>query len=119
MTPPTHHETTPNLRRANEPLHQALAHIRAGRWDEAHQIVQQDASALAAWLHGLLHVQEGDLDNAAYWYRQAGRAFSDRGTWAEEVDAVEAALRCGGGGAGAVEVIGPRRADRPWSSGAR
>jgi len=27
----------------------------------------------AAWVHAYLHRVEGDLPNAGYWYRQAGR----------------------------------------------
>jgi hypothetical protein len=30
-------------------------------------------SADAAWLHAYLHRREGDLGNARYWYRRAGR----------------------------------------------
>jgi hypothetical protein len=44
-----------------------------GNWDEAHRIVQDDASRDAAWVHAYLHRVEGDLGNAGYWYRQAGR----------------------------------------------
>ena len=33
-----------------------------------------DDSAEAAWVHAYLHRVEGDLGNAGYWYRQAGRA---------------------------------------------
>lgn len=44
-----------------------------GDWDEAHRIVQDDASRDAAWVHAYLHRVEGDLGNAGYWYRQAGR----------------------------------------------
>jgi hypothetical protein len=73
-------------------LRQALLHIRAGRWDEAHTLVQSDESQTAAWLHGILHVQEGDLGNAEYWYGQAGRDFSSRGTLEEELERFEAAL---------------------------
>lgn len=29
------------------------------------------AEALAAWLHGIVHTLEGDLDNARYWYHRA------------------------------------------------
>ena len=32
-------------------------------------------SELAAWLHGIVHTLEGDLENARYWYRRARRAF--------------------------------------------
>lgn len=73
-------------------LRQALLHIRAGRWDEAHTLVQSDESQTAAWLHGILHVQEGDLGNAEYWYGQAKRDFSSRGTLEEELDRFEAGL---------------------------
>jgi hypothetical protein len=73
-------------------LRQALLHIRAGRWDEAHTLVQSDESQAAAWLHGILHVQEGDLGNAEYWYGQARRDFSSRGTLEEELERFEAEL---------------------------
>jgi hypothetical protein len=73
-------------------LRQALLHIRAGRWDEAHTLVQSDESQTAAWLHGILHVQEGDLGNAEYWYGQARRDFSSRGTLEEELERFEAEL---------------------------
>jgi hypothetical protein len=75
------------------PLLQILALTREGRWDEAHNLVQHDDSSSAAWLHGLLHVQEGDLENAEYWYGKAGRDFRSRGTLSEELDALEASLR--------------------------
>jgi hypothetical protein len=43
-----------------------------GSWDQAHKIVQDEATADAAWVHAYLHRVEGDLGNAGYWYRQAG-----------------------------------------------
>ncbi|CAN7450390.1 hypothetical protein [Polaromonas sp. LjRoot131] len=73
-------------------LRQALLHIRAGRWNEAHTLVQSDESQRAAWLHGILHIQEGDLGNAEYWYGQAKRDFSGRGTLEEELERFEAEL---------------------------
>jgi hypothetical protein len=73
-------------------LRQALLHIRAGRWDEARTLVQSDESQRAAWLHGILHIQEGDLGNAEYWYGQAKRDFSSRGTLEEELERFEAGL---------------------------
>lgn len=42
-------------------------------WDKAHKIVMGDDGADCAWVHAYLHRVEGDLDNAAYWYRQARR----------------------------------------------
>jgi hypothetical protein len=53
-----------------------------GDWDQAHKIVQDEPSADAAWVHAYLHRVEGDLGNAGYWYRRAGRPAAD--------DAVEA-----------------------------
>lgn len=73
-------------------LHQVLADMQAGRWKEAHDRVQDDDSELAAWLHGILHVQEGDLEDAEYWYGKAGRNFRQRGTLAEELEQFGAAL---------------------------
>ena len=57
-------------------LHAALGHLELGAWEEAHSIAQADDSPLGAWLHAIVHVQEGDLENARYWYQQAHRPFS-------------------------------------------
>jgi hypothetical protein len=57
------------------PLGRALDLLAAGDWRQAHEIVQKEDSGLAAWLHGIVHTLEGDLDNARYWYRKAARAF--------------------------------------------
>lgn len=73
-------------------LRDALAHMRSGRWTEAHHLVQSDDSALGAWLHGILHIQEGDLENAEYWYGEANRNFRQRGNVAEELERIDAEL---------------------------
>lgn len=78
-------------------LEQVLDHLHAGRWNDAHNLVQSDASPLGAWLHGMLHIQEGDLEDAEYWYGKAGRHFRSRGSWDEELRQFEAALRLGDG----------------------
>jgi hypothetical protein len=44
-----------------------------GKWEEAHRIAQNEATADGAWVHAYLHRVEGDLGNADYWYRQAGK----------------------------------------------
>jgi hypothetical protein len=44
-----------------------------GDWDKAHEIAQDIAGADGAWVHAYLHRKVGDLGNAAYWYRRAGR----------------------------------------------
>ena len=46
-------------------LHDVLDHLRAGRWNEAHQLVQSDDSRLSAWLHGILHLQGHDHEEDA------------------------------------------------------
>jgi hypothetical protein len=56
-------------------LARALAHLESRDWQAAHEIVQHDKSELAAWLHGIVHTLEGDLENARYWYRRVRRAF--------------------------------------------
>lgn len=58
-------------------LARALEHLHAGEWQKAHEIVQKDESTLSSWLHGIVHLLEGDLKNAQGWYTRAGRAFPD------------------------------------------
>lgn len=77
-------------------LQQVLAHMRSGNWREAHNLVQSDDSLLAAWLHGILHIQEGDLEDAEYWYGKADRHFRSRGTLDEELERFEAEWRRSG-----------------------
>lgn len=74
---------------------QAIAHLRLGHWQAAHPIVQEMDDAQACWLHALVHRLEGDLDNARYWYRRAGRAFDPAQSVDRELDQVEAALSDG------------------------
>jgi hypothetical protein len=51
----------------------ALWWAKKGQWDKAHALVMDAATPDAAWVHAYLHRVEGDLDNAGYWYRRAGR----------------------------------------------
>jgi hypothetical protein len=51
----------------------ALWWAAKGEWEKAHTIVMNDDSAEAAWVHAYLHRVEGDLPNAGYWYRTAGK----------------------------------------------
>ena len=72
----------------------ALAHLRAGDWEAAHKIVQRDEdSALSCWAHGIVHLMEGDVSNARYWYREAKREFPRATSIPEEIAALEAALK--------------------------
>ena len=51
----------------------ALWWAAKGNWDQAHKIVQDEDDANSAWVHAYLHRVEGDLGNAGYWYRRAGK----------------------------------------------
>lgn len=73
-------------------LTRAVELLETGAWQQAHEIVQEDKSALAAWLHGIVHTLEGDLDNAQYWYRKADRVFRGPDAVGDEIAAARAAL---------------------------
>jgi hypothetical protein len=60
-------------------------------WDKAHKLVMNGKGADCAWVHAYLHRLEGDLDNARYWYRQAGRKPAE-GDLAVEWTAIAATL---------------------------
>ena len=51
----------------------ALWHDARGDWDAAHRVAQDLSDDDGAWIHAYLHRKEGDLSNAGYWYRRAGR----------------------------------------------
>lgn len=55
------------------PLVLALWHEAHGDWERAHDLCNADESRESAWVHAYLHRVEGDLSNADYWYRRAGR----------------------------------------------
>jgi hypothetical protein len=59
------------------PLLQALLLDAAGDWDSAHRLAQNEPSTDGSWVHAYLHRKEGDLGNAGYWYRNAGKHMSD------------------------------------------
>lgn len=59
-------------------LKRALRLMEDGDWRAAHEIVQKDEdSPLSCWAHGIVHLMEGDLPNARYWYAEAKRAFPE------------------------------------------
>jgi hypothetical protein len=58
---------------------QALWWAAKGDWDKAHKIVMEEDGADAAWVHAYLHRVEGDLPNAGYWYRTAGKPVASGG----------------------------------------
>ena len=51
----------------------ALWYDARGDWPEAHRVAQDLETPEGSWIHADLHRKEGDLSNAAYWYRRAGR----------------------------------------------
>jgi hypothetical protein len=70
-------------------LRQAVTHLERGDWQAAHALVQRDEdSAIACWLHGIVHLMEGDPSNARYWYRAAKRSFPERPDPAAELAAL-------------------------------
>ena len=74
-------------------LRSALAHLEKGDWQAAHKIVQQDEeSALSCWAHGIVHVMEGDIPNARYWYGEARRPFPKDYSVPAEIAALKDAI---------------------------
>jgi len=74
-------------------LSKALGHLQRGEWQAAHEIVQADEeSALACWAHGIVHIMEGDIPNARYWYGQARRAFPAKPDAATEIRSLKEEL---------------------------
>ena len=72
---------------------QSLWHTKAGNWDTAHNIAQDIHTPMGSWIHAHLHVIEGDLGNAGYWYGKAGRPASGPERLDEEWrELVEAAM---------------------------
>src|SRR5688500_9707996 len=87
-------QTTFMPRLASAELSAALELLDKGNWQAAHEIVQKDEeSPLACWAHGIVHLMEGDVANARYWYGAAGRAFPAHPSVASEIRELRAAFR--------------------------
>ena len=81
------------MRLSRAQLSKAVAHMEAGDWQAAHEIVQRDEdSPLACWAHGIVHIMEGDMPNARYWYAQAKRPFPAKPQAPIEIRALKAEL---------------------------
>jgi hypothetical protein len=78
---------------ANDALGKAIDLLAAGDWQSAHTIVQQQKSTLGSWLHGIVHLLEGDLENARGWYRRAERTFPDPAAVQSEIAAARKAVQ--------------------------
>ena len=66
-----------------QPALVALWWAAKGNWEGAHNTVQVESDAGSAWVHAYLHRVEGDVGNAAYWYRQAKKPAASGGLDAE------------------------------------
>ena len=66
----------------SEPL-KAMWYVRKGDWETAHNIAQSISTELGSWIHAYLHRVEGDLSNADYWYKRAGKPQFQGSTEAE------------------------------------
>lgn len=56
---------------------QAIAFIHDNDWQNAHELIQTSDDPLACLIHGFLHRQEGDFNNASYWYQRAGETLAE------------------------------------------
>jgi hypothetical protein len=83
---------------ANDPpasLPPALAALwweQRGDWNRAHHFAQQDKGTNGAWVHAYLHRKEGDRENAAGWYKRAGKPFCETSLSEEWFDIAQALL---------------------------
>jgi hypothetical protein len=57
----------------SSPLLQSLWHEAKGDWNAAHELAQDVNTSEGAWVHGYLHLREGDQSNASYWYNRANQ----------------------------------------------
>jgi hypothetical protein len=74
-------------------LLEAVDHALVGDWQAAHVIAQDhEGERLANWIHAVAHRMEGDLGNAAYWYRRCARAKSDQLPVEEELQLIKGEL---------------------------
>ena len=71
----------------------AIRHLRRGDWQKAHEIVQNDTTEMGFWAHGIVHLLEGDVGNARYWFRRAGRPFPRERDASAEIDALVIAVK--------------------------
>lgn len=69
----------------------ALWYDARDQWHKAHSLVDSLEDKTACWVHAYLHRKEGDMWNADYWYRKAGRVRPDK-TLEEEWKEIVTAL---------------------------
>lgn len=83
-----------STRALDDRLLEAVERALAGDWPRAHEIAQEhEGTALADWIHAVVHRMEGDLGNARYWYGRCGHALREEASTEAELREIEAALR--------------------------
>ncbi len=70
----------------------ALWYDAKGNWDAAHDLINDMEGKDAAWVHAYLHRKEGDIGNAGYWYRRAGKELSNLSLEEEREEIIGALL---------------------------
>jgi hypothetical protein len=78
------------------PIVRAVWHGLHGEWDAAHDLAQAQDDRDGAWVHAWLHRIEGDLGNADYWYRRAGRPSRRDDTRVEGLEIAKELMGAGG-----------------------
>jgi Flp pilus assembly protein TadD len=75
------------------PIGTAVRYLKRGDWQKAHAIVQEDDTELGCWAHGIVHMMEGDMGNARYWFRRAHREFPKDADPKAEIAALAMSLK--------------------------
>lgn len=74
------------------PEAKALWYAKKGDWETAHGIAQDIETPMGSWIHALLHLIEGDVGNARYWFAEAGRPAKKPSQTAELWDEIAQAV---------------------------
>ncbi len=77
------------------PEAEALWHAKKGNWHQAHEIAQDIHTSMGSWIHALLHLIEGDIGNAGYWYAKARKPAKRPAEIDAEWDAIAAEVMDG------------------------
>jgi len=71
---------------------QSLWLAKNDRWEDSHNIAQDIDTPMGSWIHALLHLIEGDIGNAGYWFSRAGQPAVSPGEidaeWTRIVDSI-------------------------------
>jgi hypothetical protein len=74
----TYDEFIPTIENSEPPpslplFMQSLWWDAKGDWHKAHSLIDSLDDRNSCWVHAYLHREEGDISNANYWYRRAGK----------------------------------------------